>query len=263
VDDIVVAPNYQDTLVIEKVDSMIPLPQTGIVQCLESPNYGDSIIYPQPTNNGQDYIINAVNPGTGSYLSWPKGLILDKTTGAINVTKSETGIRFTIGFVKAGSTDTCLETVILAGSSYIDSIYVLSSNDTLAAPYFNANPYAASACQTGNGCAFDISGKASKTGMSINKHTGAITLKDYKKIFGPTPFNGEMVLVPIDYSINDNSNNAIQQLTVAMVYFDRKSNIPQDVLEYIRLKRANILQDVLIDVANNPRPPLVVITRYN
>jgi hypothetical protein len=253
-----------DTLVLPKVDSIVPIPQTGIIQCLSGPNYGDSIIFPQPTNPGQDFIISTVNnPGVGTYLSWPQGMVIDKNTGSINVSKSETGIRFTVGFIKSGSTDTCLQTIILAGSSYIDSIYVLNSNDTIAAPYFNANPYSPSSCQSGNGCSFDISGNASKKGIDINHSNGAIKVKDYKKIFGYNPFNGEVIMVPIDYSINDNSNNAIQQISVAMVYFDKKSHIPSNVLEYVRLKRQHILQNVIIDAASNPRPPLIIVTRLN
>jgi hypothetical protein len=49
----------------------------------------------------QDYIITPVNsPGTGKYLAWPIGMKIDSTTGAINVSKSESGLRYMIGFVK-------------------------------------------------------------------------------------------------------------------------------------------------------------------
>ena len=111
-----------------------------ITGCSYSPDYGDTLIYPQPTTT-QDYIVVPINnPGTGRYFSWPEGMVIDSATGAINITKSETGERYAIGFVKEGTTDTCVQTLIIAGASYMDSVYVLANNATKAVPYFNANP---------------------------------------------------------------------------------------------------------------------------
>ena len=81
-----------------------------------SPIYGDSIIYPQPTS-GSDYIFRPVNnPGTGKYFSWPIGMVIDSVSGAIDVTKSQTGQRYDIGFIKSGTTDTCLSQLIIGGA---------------------------------------------------------------------------------------------------------------------------------------------------
>src|ERR1700748_878401 len=56
-----------------------PYPQVPLNGCYFAPVYGDSIIYPQPTN-GQDYIVGPVNsPGAGKYLSWPAGMVIDYT----------------------------------------------------------------------------------------------------------------------------------------------------------------------------------------
>src|ERR1700730_9823434 len=132
-------------LVQKKTDSQavqsVPYPQSPVTGCSYAPDYGDSIIYPQPTN-GPDYVVSPVNnPGTGKYFSWPGGMVIDSLPGAINVTKSQTGQRYDIGFVKTGSTDTCLKSLIIAGAAYMDSVYVLANNEKLALPYFNANPY--------------------------------------------------------------------------------------------------------------------------
>ncbi len=123
--------------------TVVPFPETPLLGCTYSPDYGDSIVFTQPTN-GQDYVIYPVNNGgiAGKYFAWPVGLVLNSQTGAIDMTKSETGARYAIGFVKEGTTDTCLSQLIVGGAAYMDSVYVLGDNQTTAAPYFNANPYA-------------------------------------------------------------------------------------------------------------------------
>src|SRR5258708_30786880 len=113
-------PTPQDSTIspIVKPDSVptTPYPQTPVTGCSYAPNYGDSIIYPQPTN-GQDYIVHPINnPGPGKYLSCPIGLALDSITGAITGTKNETRMKYAIGFVKSGTTDTSLTTVRIVGA---------------------------------------------------------------------------------------------------------------------------------------------------
>lgn len=118
--------------------------------CTQPVDFGDTIIYPQPAGSG-DYIIyplNANSLGKGKYLSWPVGLMMDSSTGAIDVTQSQTGLRYIVGFAKPGSPDTCLRNLILAGVTYVDSIYDLGAGDTLAIPYFNANANTPSPCDT-------------------------------------------------------------------------------------------------------------------
>src|ERR1700733_14647721 len=148
----------------QAVAPLAPYPQAPITGCAYDPNYGDSIIYPQPTN-GQDYIVSPINnPGPGKYLAWPAGMVIDSVTGAIDVTKSNTGERYAVGFVKSGTTDTCLIPLIIGGADYMDSVYVLADNATQAVPYFEANPSLASICSGqgngGNSCSFDVTGSA-------------------------------------------------------------------------------------------------------
>src|SRR5687768_668352 len=78
---------------------------TRATSCPNAPDYGDSIIFLQPAT-GQ-YTVNPVNNSgiQGTYLSWPEGLNINKNTGVINVSKSETGVRYKIGFVKKNTTD--------------------------------------------------------------------------------------------------------------------------------------------------------------
>ena len=63
-----------------------------------APIYGDTIVFDQPVNG--DYIVKPVNPpGAGKYFAWPVGMSLDQNTGAIDLTQSQTGMKYMIGFV--------------------------------------------------------------------------------------------------------------------------------------------------------------------
>jgi len=241
-------------------DGKVPYPVIRITGCPNGPDYGDTLIYPQPAN-GQDYIVSPVNnPGAGKYYSWPEGMVIDSISGAINVTRSETGVKFDIGFVKNGTTDTCLTRVTLAGASYMDSVYVLANNETKAYPYFNAKPLQTTAP---NGSHFDITKAAYGQKISVNNGTGIIDLKNTLSAFGALPVNGQTVETTMYYTLNDGSNNALQQITVQLMYYYQKSQISSGLLNSILLKRLNILNEDLILKSGKVRPPLIIITRFN
>lgn len=245
---------------------IVPFPQSPLMGCSNNPNYGDSIVYPQPTN-GQDDIIHPVNnPGAGKYLSWPAGLLIDSLTGAIDLTTSEAGQKYAIGFVEKGTTDTCISSLIVGGASYMDSIYVLNEGSWLAFPYFDANPDMPSICGTlpngSAGCSFDVTGSATNHKMVIDKSTGVIDLKrSLNGIFGAHPVNGQMAAITIYYQLNDASNLALQHLQVDIVYYDNQSAMNLGLVDKIRNKHAQELAGQLILPSANPRPPLIVIIR--
>jgi hypothetical protein len=249
-----------------------PLPQQAAPQstCPVLPIYGDTIVYPQPTN-GSDYIINPVNnPGPGKYLSWPVGMVLDSTTGAIDLTASETGLKYILGFVASGTTDTCLTYLTIGGAAYADSVYVLSDGEDYAVPYFEANPTDLNLCQTSNACAFDVTGSAAAMHVIVNKSTGAINLDQTLNggllggAFGILPVNGQTITTDIYYKIGDDpSNNALQHISVQLVYYDATSLINGGLLGTIITKLDNLTSGNEISTSSNPRPPLVVIVRHN
>lgn len=251
----------------------IPYPQTPPVNaCLAVPIYGDTIVFPQPTT-GSDYIVHPVNsPGAGKYFSWPVGLVIDSLTGAIDVTKSETGLKFAIGFVKSGTRDTCLQNLVLGGVSYEDSVYILSNGANKAAPYYYANPYLPPACNgqgQGSGCTFDVNGTAAGMKVIVDKNTGVIDLQKTLNggllggAFGLLPLNGNSITTTIYYRLNDASNNALQHIDVQLVYYDSPSLINSGLLGNVLNKLDNLLSGHLISTSVNPRPPLVIIVRHN
>ncbi len=245
----------------------VPYPEAPIRGCSYMPNYGDSIIYPQDTTGNNDYIVSPVNnPGPGTYLSWPQGLVINSSTGAIDVTQSDAGERFDIGFVKTGTTDTCMSSLIIAGVSYMDSVYVLGNNESQVYPYFNANPYSPFVCGwNSGGCQFDVTGSAQIKNVIVNPNNGWIDLQKTfdKGAFGPLPFNGEEISTVIYYRLNNASNMALQQIPVDIIYYYSKSQISPALLNILNTKQNNILGNLLIMNSGNPRPPIIVVTRTN
>jgi len=246
-----------------------PLPQsTPTGGCSVLPIYGDTIIFPQPTANGTDYIFYPVNsPGTGKYFAWPQGMVIDPNTGAIDLTKSETGLQYAIGFVKDGTTDTCLQRLIVGGASYMDSIYIIADGQTQAAPYYDANPYLANVC-AGNGCTFDVTGSAASKKVIVNTVSGVIDLKKTMNgtgllggAFGLLPVSGSSITADIYYKLNDPSNSALQHIAVQLEYYDSYSLLSGGLIGGIVNKVNNVLSGNLISNYANPRPPLIVIVR--
>lgn len=173
--------------------------------------------------------------------------------------------------MKSGAKDTCIQTIVLAGVSYVDSIHTLSKNQTVAHPYLNADVQTSSICivapdedddddDDGNDkCEF----KSSSPKVKVKTITGAIDLKRTVEngAFGSNPANGKTIKVSISYKLNDKSNKASQKMDVNLVYYERRSDIPQTLVDYVQQKRQDILKKELISTKGNPRPPLIIITR--
>jgi hypothetical protein len=247
-----------------------------ITQCPNAPNYGDSIIFLQPVN-GQYTVQPVNNTGVlGTYLSWPEGLDLDKNSGVINVSKSETGVRYKIAFVKKNTTDTCISQLIIGGLTYMDSIYVMDKNDTLAFPIFNTHPMGSSICDISddtdypdstnaggnNKCVFDddVPGsKANDAKLRVRTKSGIINLKKSLAdgIFGPNLKNGDFKKIKIVYELNDLSNKAKQKITVQVMYYEKVSDIPASLKSEVRNKRNSMNSYQIVN--DRPRPPLLII----
>jgi hypothetical protein len=255
------------------------------------PDYGDSIIFSKWLGPHNDYRIRPRNnTSAGNWFAWPEGLVINSTTGEINVSASETGVRYNIGFVKNGTQDTCISKLILGGITYVDSIYVMSKNDTLAFPYYNANPTAAAICDPsddsdypvpggprGNSkCEFDddedddlnngpadeppAGSGANLQGVWVRTISGVINLKKtMTHAFGAHPQNGATKKVDIFYRLNDRSGKALQRISVQFVYYNTEAEIPIYLRNEIRAKRNSFLSYMTYD--SKPRPPLIILTR--
>lgn len=263
---------------ISIIDSLIDTDNLAVNSstCPNAPNYGDSIVFLKPKNGG-DFFANPTNNigVNGTYLSWPEGLKINRNTGVINLSQSETGVRYNIAFIKKGTTDTCVSQLIVGGITYMDAIYVLEQADTLAKPVFNANPFASPICDAsddtdypdnnGNGnnkCVFDDDSpgqRANDQKLRVRTKSGFINLKRSVEdgLFGQNPRNGASKLVQIRYKLNDASLKADQKISVQVVYYDKVSSIPNAMQQEIAGKRANMFSYKIIK--GRPRPPYLII----
>lgn len=189
-----------------------------------SPFYGDSVLYVQGAGRSA-YLFRPVNTLlNGSFVSWPKGLTIDPVSGEIDVLQSEPGARYNVGFVSAVTGDTSYRQVILAGITYADGIYDLSSANTSLQPYFNANASLPGAANS----IFDEEGIAGGQKLIVNPQTGAIDLKASVEagLFGTQPQNGDSREVTIYYRLNDQSQMSLLKTTVTVYYYNTFADVP-------------------------------------
>ncbi|OQP59975.1 hypothetical protein A3860_35630 [Niastella vici] len=274
--------DHTDPAVEESVDTSTTnttLLTSTTTSCLYAPNYGDSILYKKPTQSGDFFVAPLNNSGIdGTWLSWPDGLSMNRTTGVLNLSQSETGVRYNVAFVKKGTTDTCVSQLIIGGMTYLDNIYVISNNDTLAQPVFDANPFKNTICDASNDsdypdsaasgdskCAFDNAAPGSKANdqkLRVRTKSGIINLKKSLTdgLFGPVLRNGDFKQIPIQYRLNDASNNAMQSITVKVMYYDKVSSIPAALIQEVTSKRQSFFNYLIINY--KPRPPLLIIAGF-
>jgi hypothetical protein len=109
----------------------------------------------------------------------------------------------------------------------------------------------------------------------VNKTTGAINLEQTLNgppglggllggAFGILPVNGQTITTTIYYKIGDDpSNNALQNISVQLVYYDQTSLINGGLLGTVLNRLDELTSGNVISTTTNPRPPLVVIVRHN
>jgi hypothetical protein len=267
----IVPPNIPDTAAplqqVPKSSGQVPVPENYSMNCPSAPKYGDSIIYPSGTFGQKDYLISPLNnPLPGRYLSWPVGLVINDSTGTINVTRSETGLRYYIGFVQNGAKDTCLSSLTIGGASFQDSIYVQNSLvKSNVYPYFNGNNHVIDICGQHGECLWDISNNANHQNIRMDRNTGVIDLDKtlQEGAFGLNPVNGATLNANIYYTLGHNSDDAIESLTVQFMYYDHLSSIPPAIKAKIDSRKMNALGYSVLDAGTVPvvRPPIVIIVR--
>ena len=224
--------------------------------------YADSIIYLR--NQSGDYIVYPTEQRAGTYSGFPEGIELNEHTGAINVTKSETGLRYRITHTSPEGKETTT-TVVLSGITYSDQFYRLSTGDSIASPVYNASavrilPVAGSVFDDGNG--------ANSGGCSIATINGKINLAATVRngAFGTIPSNDARRDFDVIYKINDNSDKASNKLKVRIYYYAHMSDVAPDLLQtlsdrqvqgvFIGNKQAGING---VTQTAKPRPPCVII----
>jgi hypothetical protein len=230
-------------------------------------SYGDSILYLQPSSG--DYIVYPTEQRAGTYTAFPEGIELDDKTGAINISKSETGLRYRITHTASDGTVTTT-LVVLSGINFTDHFYRLSQGDSIAFPVYNAD---AAKTLPLNGSSFDEGNGANTGGCSVKTLNGQINLAQTVRngVFGSTPANDARRDFDIAYRINDASGKSLNKLRVRLYYYNTMADIAPDLLQTLQDRQAagvflsahdSYFDPTAIARGTNvakPRPPCVII----
>jgi len=232
----------KDNIAFKKSSAIAFKANELIVSVCDKFNYADTIFYLKSSST--DYIVKPLKTLSGTFGAYPTGLLhINTTTGAINVTKSETGLKYEVWFIATGSTDTCKRFITISGVDFTDSVYSLQKTSVVAKPIYNANKTLAMDCT--NGCVFDDGGSAAALGIAINKTSGKIDLKKTVQngAFGKTPVDGSFVDFILNYRISDRSSNALNKMALRLYYYTSRAKVPAKLIEELEAKKGQVISD--------------------
>jgi hypothetical protein len=274
-DEVTTPKSPSDTIPVSQTPPVVTPPNDPPLRCASAPDYGDSVLCAQWLGEGIDYMVKPKNfpgKGLGTYVAFPEGLVIDQNTGAINVTSSESGLIFKVGWVAKGSKDTCFTKIFTSGITFMDGVHILSDNDTLAIPIYNGDPNNTPVCGSGgkfSKCQFDNPNDAGGSNYTCNSKnikvdtlTGVIGLNKslLAGLFGILPSNGSKKEATLYYRLDDCSNMSLRQIKVEISYYYRISDVPQSLLNDINTAKTDLLKLLFgREGSYNPRPPHIVI----
>lgn len=214
---------------------------TSVISCEKSPgdtpytlSYGSSILYLK--NQPGDYIVYPVQSRPGTYEGFPEGIEVDDNTGAINVSDSESGLKYRITHT-APNGDTTSTVVLISGLQFTDKFYRFSQSDTTAFPVYNgnaANPIPLS------GSSFDENNTANTGGCSVKTTDGQINLAQTVRngVFGAVPQNDVRRDFDIEYRLNDESGKALNKIRVRLYWYNTMNDVPADLWQTLNDRQA-------------------------
>jgi hypothetical protein len=222
-----------------KKDNNTP-PAIPFVPTSLSISYGDSIFYLNPQT--ADYVISPVKAQSGEYIGFPEGIDIDTKTGEINVSKSETGLRYRITFIPAGTSDSISTNIVISGINFLDGFYKLTTADSVLKPIYNAS-FNRQIPGVNNGTIFDDGSSCNSAGCNVNTTVGSINLAQTVRngVFGATPSNNDRHEFDLNYRINDKSGKTLNTLKVKLYYFDSINDVTQEVYDIINSRLGAIL----------------------
>lgn len=224
-------------------------------------NYGDSILY---LRAGGTNIFYPTEQREGNYEGFPEGIEIDDKTGAIDISKSETGLRYRITHTAPDGTVTQTK-VVLSGITFTDHFYRLSQGDSVAHPVYNAD---LNRILPLSGSNFDDDNLANSGGCSVKTDNGRINLAETIRngVFGFPPRNDAQQTFEIKYRINDASGKSQNKLKVLLYWYNTMADVPQYVWDILNGRTADGVflrggtgSGDIIARAAKPRPPCVII----
>jgi hypothetical protein len=228
--------------------------------------YPDSVFY---ITGQSDYFVSPLEHRSGTYFSFPEGLSLNESTGAINVTKSDAGLKYRVSFVKTGKSDTISTFIVVSGINYLDGFYNLSKGDSILKPVYNANKDAAIP-GINNGTTFDVGLTLNNHGCKVNSTSAEINLAQTVRngVFGKTPSNNDRHEFEMTYRINDGSALAANTLKVKLYFFNSMNDVTPEAFDIIASRQGiiigpgNTTTAPLARKAAKPRPPCIFIVSH-
>lgn len=234
-------------------------------------SYGESVFYLK----AQEYTISPLKAKQGIYRAFPDNLVIDSLTGKITVRmmgrggESQTGLKYRVTFHPNNSAQVDTTYIVLAGINYIARIYRLSQNDTIISPVYNAD--VSQPLPAGN------YGINPDSRLAINPANGQINISECirRGMFDIPVENGEWEEIAVTYKSSDGSNNATNEMDIALYYYRSVNDIPSNVSTLMRAQQSQVLGvnqppvpvtfgPVDNDLPDNvslfkPRPPCVII----
>ena len=224
-------------------------------------SYGESVFY--VSHQSSDLLVGPVHTATGTYSAFPEGLELDRSTGVINVSRSEAGMRYRISFQGAQG-DTSNAFVVISGINFPDKYYRLSDADSVAFPVYNADPSRPMPAGI-----FDEDKVANNSGCAMRTNNGQINLKESVRngLFGSTPKNDTRKDFEVKYRLDDKSGKALNKIKILLYYYDTMSDVPADLQQTVREHQAMtfqpdntpIISTPIASIAGKPRPPCIIV----
>jgi hypothetical protein len=194
-------------------------------------SYADSVLYPLGETN-ELQVITPVLAKTGTYTSFPDGLDINSSTGAINIHGSETGIKYRVYFTDGSITDSTL--ISIGGINYLDGVYKINAADSIINPVYNA-VIGNSLPNAGSGSVYDEGGGCNGSGCAVNLNDAKINLAQTVRngTFGATPVNGSNKEFTLNFRINDKSNKGGNKLKIKVFYFKTLNDITTQVWDLL------------------------------
>jgi hypothetical protein len=244
---------------------VVTTPGGGDTTVVPSFSYADSVFY---LNGGQQhYTVSPVQSRRGTYYGFPEGIDIDENTGTIDVSKSETGLKYLISFIPADNSDTLTTFVTISGINYLDGFYKLGTADSILQPIYNGTPGVAIP-GLNNGSLFDVGSGCNDQGCNVIPASAAINLAQTVRngVFGETPSNNDRHEFELVYHINDKSGQATNKLKVKLYYFETMADVTPEADSIISSRQGTILSGsipaptlALQRRISKPRPPCIFI----
>ena len=251
-------------------------------------SYGDTVLFNHNLTTNKLQTVVSKPAGTTVFKAMPGGLAIDSVTGRINISKSESGLRYKVFAVNQQGRAIDSVKIVISGVDYADAIYNLNATpiayDT-AFPVYNARPELAMPCNDDDDdeedlCVFDetdldgdgnddIAGVIQdKLLVDIKRGTIDLEASFRAGLFGSgTPANGARKDLLMYYRLADASNRALQKIQLQVYYFRTNADIPQSLLSELKNRRNQSNQvngrfaytSEFISYEKPKRPPILIL----